>query len=173
MSEDGGARLVSHICLGGLLPADPRRDSSRTRCSANTAPFSWLSIVYCFGHFALALNDTRIGLVIGLGLIALGAGGIKPCVSANVGDQFGPAISTCSRVFTWFYFSINIGSVFATISCRFCWRTALRAQVGLRRTRYRDGHRDDRVLYGPQKIRPYSAGWPGQRSSANSKNLKC
>jgi len=30
----------------------------------------WLSIVYCFGHFALALNDTRLGLVIGLGLIA-------------------------------------------------------------------------------------------------------
>jgi len=45
----------------------------------------WLSIVYCFGHFALALNDTRLGLVIGLGLIAFGSGGIKPCVSANVG----------------------------------------------------------------------------------------
>ena len=44
-----------------------------------------LSIVYCFGHFALALNDTRLGLAVGLGLIALGAGGIKPCVSANVG----------------------------------------------------------------------------------------
>src|SRR2546426_9788543 len=27
-----------------------------------------LSIVYCFGHFALALNDTRAGLVVGLGL---------------------------------------------------------------------------------------------------------
>ena len=23
----------------------------------------WLSIVYCFGHFALALNDTRMGLL--------------------------------------------------------------------------------------------------------------
>ena len=40
----------------------------------------WLSIVYCAGHFALALNDTRLGLMIGLGLIALGSGGIKPCV---------------------------------------------------------------------------------------------
>src|SRR5215212_6848846 len=35
----------------------------------------WLSIVYCFGHFVLALNSTRMGLMIGLGLIALGAGG--------------------------------------------------------------------------------------------------
>ena len=29
----------------------------------------WLSIVYCFGHFALAINDTRFGLAVGLGLI--------------------------------------------------------------------------------------------------------
>jgi len=76
----------------------------------------WLSIVYCFGHFALALNDTRIGLVVGLGLIALGAGGIKPCVSANVGDQFGPGNQhLLQRVYTWFYFSINAGSTLATI----------------------------------------------------------
>src|SRR4029077_12766559 len=38
-----------------------------------------LSVVYCFGHFALAMNDTRLGLVLGCGLVALGAGGIKPC----------------------------------------------------------------------------------------------
>jgi dipeptide/tripeptide permease len=76
----------------------------------------WLSIVYCFGHFALALNDTRLGLVIGLGLIALGAGGIKPCVSANVGDQFGPSNeSLLQRAYSWFYFSINTGSTIATI----------------------------------------------------------
>lgn len=75
-----------------------------------------LSIVYCFGHFALALNDTRLGLVIGLGLIALGAGGIKPCVSANVGDQFGPSNQhLLPRVYSWFYFSINFGSAFSTI----------------------------------------------------------
>src|SRR5689334_18997346 len=41
----------------------------------------FLSIVYCCGHLALALNHTRLGLALGLGLIALGAGGIKPCVS--------------------------------------------------------------------------------------------
>jgi POT family proton-dependent oligopeptide transporter len=75
-----------------------------------------LSIVYCFGHFALALNDTRAGLVVGLGLIALGAGGIKPCVSANVGDQFGAGNQhLLPRVFSWFYFSINLGSAFSTI----------------------------------------------------------
>lgn len=76
----------------------------------------WLSIVYCFGHFALSLNDTRMGLVIGLGLIALGAGGIKPCVSANVGDQFGASNQhLLPRVYNWFYFSINAGSAGSTI----------------------------------------------------------
>src|SRR5207249_5943559 len=76
----------------------------------------FLSIVYCFGHLALAIGHTRLGLVVGLGLIALGAGGIKPCVSANVGDQFGASNQhLLTRVFSMFYFSINFGSAFSTI----------------------------------------------------------
>jgi POT family proton-dependent oligopeptide transporter len=75
-----------------------------------------LSLVYCAGHAVLAMNDTRSGLLLGLSLIALGAGGIKPCVSANVGDQFGVSNQhLLPRVFSWFYFSINFGSVFAML----------------------------------------------------------
>jgi proton-dependent oligopeptide transporter, POT family len=75
-----------------------------------------LSVVYCFGHLALAIDHTRLGLTIGLGLIALGAGGIKPCVSANVGDQFGASNQhLLPRIFSWFYFSINFGSAFSTV----------------------------------------------------------
>lgn len=73
-----------------------------------------LSVVYCLGHLALALNDTRAGLLVGLTLIAIGAGGIKPCVSANVGDQFGSTNKNLlTRVYIWFYFSINVGSAVA------------------------------------------------------------
>lgn len=76
----------------------------------------YLSIVYCLGHFVLGLNETRHGLIAGLGLIALGAGGIKPCVSANVGDQFGASNQhLLPRAFSWFYFSINAGSMFSTL----------------------------------------------------------
>src|SRR6185369_16488434 len=76
----------------------------------------FLSIVYCFGHLALALSHTRLGLVLGLGLIALGAGGIKPCVSANVGDQFGRSNQhLLERVFGWFYFSINLGAFASSV----------------------------------------------------------
>jgi proton-dependent oligopeptide transporter, POT family len=70
-----------------------------------------LSIVYCLGHFSLALDDTRTGLLVGQALIALGAGGIKPCVSAHVGDQFGISNKhLLSKVFSWFYLAVNLGA---------------------------------------------------------------
>ena len=72
-----------------------------------------LSLLYCAGHAALALDDTRWGLVAGLSMIALGAGGIKPCVSSHLGDQFGQSNQgLLSRAFAWFYFSINLGAFF-------------------------------------------------------------
>ncbi len=75
-----------------------------------------LSLVYCLGHFALALNDTQTGLLVGQSLIALGAGGIKPCVSAHVGDQFGSSNQHwLSKVFSWFYLAINTGAFFAML----------------------------------------------------------
>lgn len=76
----------------------------------------WLSLVYCAGSIALAVDDTRLGLCFGLSLIALGAGGIKPCVSSNVGDQFGSDNQhLISRAFGWFYFSVNFGSFFSIL----------------------------------------------------------
>ena len=77
----------------------------------------FLSLVYCAGHFALAIDDTRWGLAVGLGLIALGAGGIKPCVSAHLGDQFGRTNQgLLARAFSWFYFSINLGAFVSTLA---------------------------------------------------------
>ncbi len=86
-----------------------------------------LSLVYCVGHFCLALMDTpapflaatmepRGWLLAGLALIAVGSGGIKPCVSAHVGDQFGQSNRhLLEQVFGWFYFAINFGSFFSTL----------------------------------------------------------
>ena len=84
----------------------------------------WLSIVYCLGHVTLALMGSPVAhaieprylLAIGLLMIAMGAGGIKPCVSTNVGDQFGESNKhLLTRVFNWFYFSINAGSALSTL----------------------------------------------------------
>lgn len=74
-----------------------------------------LSLFYCLGHGCLALmgivGDTRTWLLVGLFLIAVGSGGIKPCVSSHVGDQFNKLNNhLLSKVFGWFYFSINMGA---------------------------------------------------------------
>ena len=75
-----------------------------------------LSIVYVLGHLALAIDESRLGLSIGLTLIAIGAGGIKPCVSAHVGDQFEEKNkSLLENIFGYFYFSINLGAAVSTL----------------------------------------------------------
>jgi POT family proton-dependent oligopeptide transporter len=84
----------------------------------------WLSIVYCLGHGTLALMGSSVAhlieprylLALGLIMIAMGAGGIKPCVSTNVGDQFGETNKhLLPKLFNWFYFSINAGSALSTL----------------------------------------------------------
>ncbi|MEJ7727812.1 MAG: POT family MFS transporter [Polyangiaceae bacterium] len=76
----------------------------------------WLSLLYCVGHLCLAVFErSAMGFYAGLGLIALGAGGIKPCVSAHVGDQFNEENKDGAKsVFNLFYWIINFGSFFAS-----------------------------------------------------------
>lgn len=76
-----------------------------------------LSIVYCLGHLLLAFFEhSQLGFYSGLALIAIGSGGIKPCVSAHVGDQFKPSQkASLQKVFDLFYWMINFGSFFSTL----------------------------------------------------------
>ena len=74
------------------------------------------AVVNCLGLLALVSDQTRLGLAVGLVLIAVGSGGIKPCVSANVGDQFGKTNQhLIEKVFGWFYFAINFGAIFSQL----------------------------------------------------------
>lgn len=77
----------------------------------------WLSLVYAVGSIMVALSvDSEVMFTTSLMLIALGAGGIKPCVSANVGDQFDESNShLISKAFDAFYASINAGSVLSIL----------------------------------------------------------
>ncbi|XP_041115916.1 solute carrier family 15 member 1-like [Polyodon spathula] len=94
----------------------------------------YLSIVYTLGQVIMAistihdLTDTdrdgtpnnltvHIALsMIGLILIALGTGGIKPCVAAFGGDQFEDhQEKQRSTFFSIFYLSINAGSLLSTL----------------------------------------------------------
>ncbi|KAK1379133.1 putative peptide-transporting ATPase [Heracleum sosnowskyi] len=95
------------------------------------------SIIYAFGMLLLTLSASVPGFkpicsennvcyatdfqtalcFIALYLVALGTGGIKPCVSSYGADQFDDADETekkyKSSFFNWFYFSINIGALVA------------------------------------------------------------
>jgi proton-dependent oligopeptide transporter, POT family len=77
----------------------------------------WFSLLYCVGHGLLALfDDNRTGFYTGLFLIALGSGGIKPLVVSFVGDQFDQSNKQLAKiVFDAFYWSINLGSFFASL----------------------------------------------------------
>jgi len=78
----------------------------------------YVSIIYCIGHLMLATFDGGLsGFELGLLVVAIGAGGIKSCVSANVGDQFDATNQDLlSKVYGWFYFSINAGSMISTVA---------------------------------------------------------
>lgn len=77
------------------------------------------SVVYVLGCSILALGPpSPVTLGVGLGFMAFGTGGIKPCVSTNVGDQFTSKNQhLIERAFSYFYLSINAGS---SISIYFC-----------------------------------------------------
>ncbi|XP_048196536.1 solute carrier family 15 member 1 [Perognathus longimembris pacificus] len=94
----------------------------------------YLSIVYTAGQAVLSVSSisdltghsqdgiptslpVHVALsMIGLALIALGTGGIKPCVSAFGGDQFEEGQEKQrNRFFSIFYLAINAGSLLSTI----------------------------------------------------------
>ena len=78
----------------------------------------YVAFLYCAGHLMLALFDTQLNLFeCGIIFIAIGAGGIKSNVSAILGDQMTRNNEhLMSKVFGWYYFGVNTGSVLATIS---------------------------------------------------------
>ena len=78
----------------------------------------YVSIIYATGNLILALSTHNLTVfTIGLVVIAAAAGGIKSCVSANVGDQFDKTNEhLLSKMYGWFYFTINTGSILSTLA---------------------------------------------------------
>ncbi|KMT12606.1 hypothetical protein BVRB_5g098450 [Beta vulgaris subsp. vulgaris] len=83
------------------------------------------SMIYVIGMTLLtvsasvnALKNSVAVAFVALYLIALGTGGIKPCVSSFGADQFDETDEKerekKSSFFNWFYFSINVGALIAS-----------------------------------------------------------
>ncbi|MEW6057037.1 MAG: POT family MFS transporter [Bdellovibrionota bacterium] len=116
MMSEPDAKGIFHLFVSAcyLLPLLGAYISDRYLGKYKT--IIYLSLVYCLGHAVLAVWETKTGLYWGLALIALGSGGIKPCVSAHVGDQFTDKNKHLVKsVFDIFYWSINFGSFFSTL----------------------------------------------------------
>ncbi|XP_064389399.1 solute carrier family 15 member 2-like isoform X2 [Halichondria panicea] len=101
--------------LAGALIADS--------CLGKYMTILSLSLVYAVGNVLVSVSAIPFSLpaeialaAIGLIVIAMGTGGIKPCVSAFGGDQFkDDQGDNLRRFFSMFYFSINAGSVISTL----------------------------------------------------------
>lgn len=80
----------------------------------------YLSILYFTGTTLVTYSSfslsTSIVLYVGLFMIAVGTGGIKPCVAAFGGDQIKGQGSEkdLTNFFNFFYFAINLGSMLST-----------------------------------------------------------
>uniref|UniRef100_A0A7S1KQ55 Uncharacterized protein n=1 Tax=Percolomonas cosmopolitus TaxID=63605 RepID=A0A7S1KQ55_9EUKA len=84
-----------------------------------------MAILYCIGQVLVAVTaipgltghpPRSWGIIIGLFIIGLASGGIKPNVSSMGGEQFSsrdPVLIT--SFFSFFYLTINLGSTFSTI----------------------------------------------------------
>ncbi|XP_054729960.1 peptide transporter family 1 isoform X2 [Anastrepha obliqua] len=107
--------LVYFLCIVGAIISDSWLGKFKT--------IFYLSLVYVCGSVLVSLGAVPpLNLpavtftMLGLGLIALGSGGIKPCVSAFGGDQFKlpEQVKQMTTFFSLFYFSINAGSLIST-----------------------------------------------------------
>eukprot|EP00042_Codosiga_hollandica_P043993 m.426273 g.426273 ORF g.426273 m.426273 type:complete len:776 (+) comp56687_c0_seq2:1172-3499(+) len=126
MWSDNTAVVVYHLfnlfcysmpLFGGIL-ADSKFGKFRT--------IFYLSLVYSAGnamlsltsvpHIAEASNPKWWGGVVGLFLIAVGTGGIKPCVASFGGDQIeSTKPHLIQGFFAAFYFAINAGALISSI----------------------------------------------------------
>ncbi|KNC33988.1 Peptide transporter family 1 [Lucilia cuprina] len=108
--------MLVYLCpLVGAIVADSWLGKFKT--------ILYLSIVYAIGGIIVALGavpslnlPVQPATILGLVLIAIGTGGIKPCVSAFGGDQFKlpEQAKQLATFFSLFYFAINAGSMIST-----------------------------------------------------------
>lgn len=111
----GFGMTVYFMCIFGGIISDVWLGKFKTILS--------LSMIYAIGSSVVSLSSIstlnlspKIFLMIGLILIAVGSGGIKPCVVAFGGDQFKlpQQAAQIATYFSLFYFSINSGSLIST-----------------------------------------------------------
>ena len=93
-----------------------RADGSRTGCSACAARCSGAAPSSRPGHFTLAIPNI-IAFYIGLTLIVIGTGLLKPNISAIVGDLYPEGGARRDAGFSIYYMGINLGGFLGPLVC--------------------------------------------------------
>src|SRR5690606_21058073 len=78
----------------------------------------WGGVIIAAGHFSMALHS-EFTFFLGLGLVAIGTGLLKPNISTMVGGLYSRTDERRDAGFSIFYMGINVGAFAASIVCGF------------------------------------------------------
>ncbi len=78
----------------------------------------WGGIIIACGHYSMAVHS-QFTFFLGLGLVAVGTGLLKPNISTMVGSLYPPEDQRRDAGFSIFYMGINIGALLAALVCGF------------------------------------------------------
>ncbi len=76
----------------------------------------WGGVIIASGHYSMAIHS-HVTFFIGLGLVAIGTGLLKPNISTMVGALYSSTDERRDAGFSIFYMGINIGALTASIVC--------------------------------------------------------
>lgn len=115
--EEAKAQETYHLFASGLYLSTLFGAFIADKYFGKVKAIIYFSILYCLGHIFLSFFGNEIKyFYVGLFLIALGAGGIKPCVPSLLGQQFTKEQAQLrTKAFNLFYLLINVGSFVAII----------------------------------------------------------
>jgi len=100
--------MVYLLCLGGGWVAD--------RITGQRRAVLYGGVLIAAGNFCLAA-PSLMAFYVGLGLMMLGTGMLKPNVSVIVGQLYGPKDARRDSGFSLFYMGINLGALISPIIC--------------------------------------------------------
>ena len=151
-------RHLRALHLSGSMPWRCRVDGSRIGLTGQRQAVLWGGIVIAAGHLTLAI-PTVTAFYVGLVLIVIGTGLLKPNVSAIVADLYPEGGARRDAGFSVFYMGINVGALAGPIVCGLS-RGEHQLASGIQRRRDRDepGRRAVRLGMASISVTPARCG---------------
>lgn len=115
--EENGA-LIMHAFIAASYAAPLLGGFLADRVLGRYKTILYFSGPYILGHIILGGMETRTGLFIALGLLALGSGSIKPNTSTLMGQMYEEQKKSAllTEAFSYFYAAINVGSAISQLA---------------------------------------------------------